>query len=106
MYVHISADDVRRMSFWILQITTCVFSSFLNATVSLKNLQIGDWIYSSTVRRGNGFKIVSRVSKKCSLKILLFIYLFLFLRVSFGVAAIEGKICKIRKEGASRATLR
>jgi hypothetical protein len=68
----ISAGDVRRMSFWILQITTYVCSAYFERESFAENLQIRDWIRSSAVRRGNYFKISSRISKKCSLTILFY----------------------------------
>jgi hypothetical protein len=89
MYVHFSVGGVRLCHFGYYKLLVCFQLFFLGGggrDSFAKNLQIGDWITSTTIRRGNGFKISLRISKKCPLKILLF---FLFPRLSFVVAAIN-----------------
>ena len=63
MYVCISAGDVRRVSFSVLHFTAYEFSAFFERDSFIENLQIRDWIHSSTIRRGNGFKNLSKISQ-------------------------------------------
>jgi hypothetical protein len=78
----------------ILYITYCYLwvSSFFfsDRDGCIESLQIRDWVYFSTVLLGNGF--LKFVKNKSNIFVEIF---FLFLRLFFGVAAMEGKIYRV-----------